>query len=52
MVLGPVAGVRLAVRLDLDALFLMREDAEQIRTVAVGRLFAREPAAMVPAEGN
>jgi thiamine biosynthesis lipoprotein len=52
MVLGPVAGVRLAGRLDLDALFLMREDAEQIRTVAVGRLFAREPAAMVPAEGN
>ncbi len=52
MVLGPVAGVRLAGRLDLDALFLMREDANHIRTVAVGRLFARELAALAPADGN
>lgn len=38
MVLGPQAGGELAARLDLDALFLMRE-AGGIRTHAVGALF-------------
>jgi len=52
MVLGPEAGARLAGRLGLDALFLMREDANRIASVALGRLFAREPVAMAPAEGN
>jgi thiamine biosynthesis lipoprotein len=51
MALGPVAGARLAGRLDLDALFLMREDANRLRAVAVGRLFTREPAVMAPSEG-
>lgn len=50
MVLGPAAGARLAERLGLDALFLVRDDAVQIRTATVGRLFTRAPAAITPAE--
>jgi thiamine biosynthesis lipoprotein len=40
MVLGPEPSARLAGRLGLDALFLMREDANRVRTVAFGSLFA------------
>jgi len=50
MVLGPQAGGELAARLDLDALFLMRETGG-IRTHAVGALFDNPTAWAVSREG-
>ena len=52
MVLGPEAGARLAERLGLDALFMVRNDTGRIRTATAGRLFSKEPRAMIPAEGS
>jgi thiamine biosynthesis lipoprotein len=40
MVLGPEAGAALADARGLDALFLLREDGQGLRSVGVGRLFA------------
>lgn len=42
MVLGPVAGTRLATRYQIDALFLMRQNSEVIETVGVGHLFGTD----------
>jgi thiamine biosynthesis lipoprotein len=39
MVLGPDAGARLARERGLDALFLMRTEGQDVRSVGVGRLF-------------
>jgi thiamine biosynthesis lipoprotein len=47
MVLGPEAGVRLARRLRLDALFLLRNGDGGIRPLAVGSLFGEECPPMV-----
>lgn len=40
MVLGPEAGAALADARGLDALFLLREDGQGLRSIGVGRLFA------------
>ncbi|HMQ64754.1 MAG TPA: FAD:protein FMN transferase [Arachnia sp.] len=52
MVLGAEAGSRLARRLGLDVLFLVRDDASRIRTATVGHLFTRAPAARTAAEAD
>jgi len=43
MVLGPDAGVTLARQRGLDALFLLREEGQSLRSIGVGRLFSAEP---------
>lgn len=52
MVLGPQAGETLARQQGLDALFLLRDDEANVRSIAVGRLFSSEPKAIVAADGN
>lgn len=47
-VLGPDKGARLARRRGLDALFLLRGDDAQAKSVRVGRLFSAKPAAIAP----
>ncbi len=49
MVLGPGKGARLARRLGLDALFLLRDGDREIRSAGVGPLFSKEPTAFAPA---
>ncbi|MGN6451265.1 MAG: FAD:protein FMN transferase, partial [Brucella intermedia] len=49
MVLGPVAGAKLAERLRLDVLFLMR-DGEIIRAQSIGALFFGCPCPVRKAE--
>ena len=49
MVLGRERGAALARQRKLDALFLLRDDDESIRSVGVGRLFSEEPAAIASA---
>ncbi|KGM87856.1 Membrane-associated lipoprotein involved in thiamine biosynthesis [Roseovarius mucosus DSM 17069] len=43
MVLGPDAGATLARQRGLDALFLLREEGQSLRSIGVGRLFSAEP---------
>ena len=50
MVLGPEAGLALAKKRGLDALFLLRNDEGNARGVGVGQLFSGEPTAMTSAE--
>ena len=42
MVLGPVAGTRLAMRYQIDALFLMRQEGGAIEATSVGHLFGAD----------
>jgi thiamine biosynthesis lipoprotein len=42
MVLGPRKGSRLARRLGLDALFLLRDGDGEIRSAGVGPLFSKD----------
>ncbi len=49
MVLGAGEGARLARRLGLDALFLLRDGDADIRSAGVGALFSETPAACAPA---
>jgi thiamine biosynthesis lipoprotein len=42
MVMGPVAGTRLAARNQIDALFLMRQDGDALEAVCVGHLFGAD----------
>ncbi|HTM76248.1 MAG TPA: FAD:protein FMN transferase [Devosia sp.] len=51
MVLGSEAGVKLARRLGLDALFLLREGEDEIRPKAVGPLFSELPPMAPVVEG-
>ena len=45
MVLGPDKGGEVARRVGIDALFLLRDEADSIRTCRVGRVFTHgEPA--------
>lgn len=46
MVLGPDKGGELARRLGLDALFLLRGEADSIRSCRIGRLFGNEQTAV------
>jgi thiamine biosynthesis lipoprotein len=48
MVAGAATGAELAMRMGLDALFLLREDHEGVRSQAVGRLFSGQSAATGP----
>jgi thiamine biosynthesis lipoprotein len=50
MVLGSEKGAALAKRRGLDALFLLRDDDQGIRSEAVGRLLSNDPSAFVPIE--
>ena len=43
MVLGPDAGATLARQRKLDALFLLREEGQSLRSIGVGRLFSTDP---------
>ncbi|WP_066710121.1 FAD:protein FMN transferase [Celeribacter ethanolicus] len=52
MVLGPDKGAELTRKQRLDALFLVRNDIGNVRSVGVGRLFSEEPAAIASAEGK
>ena len=52
MVLGPTEGARLARRLGLDALFLLRDVDRGIRTATVGLLFSETPRALAAAGGR
>lgn len=52
MVLGPGDGARLARRLGLDALFLLRDGDTEIRSAGVGTLFSEEAASIAPAGGR
>ncbi|MBF9030459.1 FAD:protein FMN transferase [Rhodobacterales bacterium HKCCE3408] len=49
MVLGAERGTALARSHGLDALFLLRDHGDGVRSVGVGRLFADEPSPAVPA---
>lgn len=48
MVLGPDHGAALARKRGLDALFLLRDEADGFQSVAVGRLFSDRPEAITP----
>ena len=52
MVLGSEKGAALATERGLDALFLLRDDDQSIRSEGFGRLFSTDPAAFVPVEGS
>jgi thiamine biosynthesis lipoprotein len=52
MVLGVDRGARLAQQTGLDALFLLRDDADNVHRFGVGRLFSLKPEAMAPAVGG
>jgi thiamine biosynthesis lipoprotein len=52
MVAGAEAGSTLARKSGLDALFLMRDDAGGVQSLAVGRLFSGKAAAMAPTAGD
>lgn len=52
MVVGPEAGMALAARQGLSALFLMRDDAGGVRSQGCGRLFADKTATSPPAGGG
>lgn len=52
MVLGPDAGVALAGKHGLDALFLMRDGDGRAKSVGVGPLFSERTAATASAEGR
>ncbi|WP_338721261.1 FAD:protein FMN transferase [Devosia sp. XK-2] len=52
MVLGPVKGAVIARERRLDALFLLRDNDENIGGVGVGGLFSEMPAAGAPTEGR
>lgn len=52
MVLGSEKGAALATSCGLDALFFLRDAEHSIRSVGVGRLFSKEPAAFFPVEEN
>ncbi|MFP1644807.1 FAD:protein FMN transferase [Pontitalea aquivivens] len=49
MVMGTDEGAILARKFGLDALFLARDDAGDVQSLAVGRLFSGKPAATAPA---
>src|SRR5690606_22703371 len=48
MVLGVDAGTKIAQRLGIEALFLVRDSEGTAQGVAVGRLFSGAPLAIVP----
>ncbi|MGD9507816.1 MAG: FAD:protein FMN transferase [Geminicoccaceae bacterium] len=52
MVLGSEKGAALAKKRGLDALFLLRDDDQSIRSEAVGELFSEDPVAFAPVEGS
>ena len=52
MVLGADVGAALARKRGLDALFLLRDDERNTRSVGVGRLFSQMPAAFAPAQAE
>ena len=52
MVLGEKAGARLARQQGLDTLFLTRDDAGGVQSLAVGRLFSEQTAAPAPVAGD
>ena len=52
MVLGSEKGAALARSRGLDALFLLRDDDQSITTETVGRLFSKDPVALVSVQGS
>jgi thiamine biosynthesis lipoprotein len=52
MVLGADEGARLARRLGLDALFLLRDGLSEIRAVGAGSLFSEHAPANASASGS